>query len=74
MPSAEFASRPVIIEVALNGQTTKEVNPNIGLEDYMGGDKPTNEELVERAVDLCAEAGRPVASIEQTVEILGLPG
>ena len=28
MPSTEFASRPVIIEVALNGQTTKDVNPN----------------------------------------------
>jgi 3-keto-5-aminohexanoate cleavage enzyme len=47
---------------------------HIGLEDYMGNDKPTNEELVERAVDLCAEVGRPVASTEQTVEILGLPG
>lgn len=47
---------------------------HIGLEDYMGDDKPTNEELVERAVDLCSEVGRPVARIEQTVEILGLPG
>lgn len=47
---------------------------HIGIEDYMGSDKPTNEELVERAVELCAEVGRPVASVEQTAALLGLPG
>ena len=46
---------------------------HIGLEDYMGDDKPTNVEIVQRAVDLCGEVGRPVASIGQTVELLGLP-
>jgi 3-keto-5-aminohexanoate cleavage enzyme len=46
---------------------------HVGLEDYMGGDKPSNEELVERAVSLCREVGRPVANEAQTVEILGLP-
>jgi uncharacterized protein (DUF849 family) len=39
----------------------------------MGDDKPSNLELLQRAVDLCAEVGRPVATIAQTVEMLGLP-
>jgi uncharacterized protein (DUF849 family) len=30
-------------------------------------------ELVERAVELCAEAGRPVATIAETEAILDLP-
>ncbi len=47
---------------------------HIGLEDYAGSDKPTNEEFVDRAVALCEEVGRPVASIEETVALLGLPG
>lgn len=47
---------------------------HIGIEDYMGGDKPTNEELVDRAVALCHEVGRPVATIQQTTALLGLPG
>ncbi|MFT5443484.1 MAG: 3-keto-5-aminohexanoate cleavage enzyme [Myxococcota bacterium] len=46
---------------------------HIGLEDYMGDDKPTNEALVTRAMALCREAGRPVATTEQAVSILGLP-
>ena len=46
---------------------------HVGLEDYMGGDKPSNEELVDRAVALCREVGRPVATIKETEKILGLP-
>jgi uncharacterized protein (DUF849 family) len=40
----------------------------------MGSDKPTNLELLQRAVDLCGEVGRPVATTAQTIEMLGLPG
>ncbi|HIG71462.1 MAG TPA: 3-keto-5-aminohexanoate cleavage protein [Myxococcales bacterium] len=47
---------------------------HIGIEDYMGSDKPTNLELLQRAVDLCGEVGRPVATTAQTIEMLGLPG
>jgi len=46
---------------------------HLGLEDYMGGEKPSNEELVQRAAGLCREVGRPVATIEDTVQLLGLP-
>ena len=46
---------------------------HVGLEDYMGSDKPTNEEIVERAVSLCGEVGRPAATVAETVAILGLP-
>ena len=34
----------------------------VGLEDYVGPDTPTNLELLERAVKLCEEVGRPVAT------------
>jgi uncharacterized protein (DUF849 family) len=44
----------------------------IGLEDYCGLDQPTNLELVEAAVALCREVGRPVATMEETRAILGL--
>ena len=36
-------------------------------------DQPTNLELVEEAVRLCAEVGRPVATPTQAVDVLGLP-
>lgn len=45
---------------------------HLGLEFYGGDRTPTNPELVEEAVALCAEVGRPVASTEDAVEILGL--
>jgi len=47
---------------------------HLGLEDHAGKDQPTNREIVERAVALCEEVGRPVASIAETVDLLGLPG
>ena len=43
----------------------------IGLED--DGSGPANVEQVRRAVALCADVGRPVATHDQTVAILGLP-
>jgi uncharacterized protein (DUF849 family) len=46
---------------------------HVGLEDYAGSDKPTNVEIVARAVELCAEVGRPVATIADAEQILGLP-
>ena len=49
---------------------------HLGLEFY--GDprrrpQPTNVELVEEAVAVCAEVGRPVASCADAARILGLP-
>ena len=46
---------------------------HIGLEFYGGDRTPTNVELVEEAVALCEEAGRPVATCAEAAEILGLP-
>ena len=45
----------------------------IGLEDYRGGDKPTNANLVERVVALAKKIGRPIASISETNSLLDLP-
>ncbi len=42
-----------------------------GLEDF--GDGPGNVEQVQRAVALCEELGRPVATNAQAREILGMP-
>ena len=46
---------------------------HVGLEDYMGSDKPTNEEIVARSVELCEEVGVPVATTMDAERILGLP-
>ena len=47
---------------------------DFGLEDYAGPRQPTNLELVEEAVALCREVGRPVASGAEAAELIGLPG
>jgi 3-keto-5-aminohexanoate cleavage enzyme len=44
----------------------------VGLEDHAGDRQPTNLELVQEAVDLCNELGRPVATPAETWDILGL--
>jgi len=51
----------------------------VGLGDYHpwdwaddGNDKPTNSELVERAIELAGDAGRPVTNIAETRCRLGL--
>ena len=44
-----------------------------GLEDHLGADHPTNEELTRQAVALCQEVGRPVASCAEAARILRLP-
>ncbi len=46
---------------------------HVGLEDYAGSAKPTNEELVSRAAALCRELGRPVATCDEAARILALP-
>lgn len=46
---------------------------HVGLEDYVGSEKPTNQEIVARSVELCDEVGLPVATTQQAAEILGLP-
>jgi uncharacterized protein (DUF849 family) len=43
----------------------------VGIEDWDDG--PPNEEQVHMAAELCAEARRPVASIAQAAQALGLP-
>jgi 3-keto-5-aminohexanoate cleavage enzyme len=45
---------------------------HVGLEDWAGEGAPSNEELVTSAVALCDEVGRPVATHDDTIEILGL--
>lgn len=46
---------------------------HVGLEDYAGSDTPTNVELVEQAVALCNDVGRPVATADDATKILDLP-
>ena len=42
-------------------------------EDYAGLRAPSNLQLVEEAVALCAEVGRPVASPAEAAKLLDLP-
>ena len=46
---------------------------HVGLEDYGGARRPSNEELVTEAVKLSAEVGRPVATCAEAAALLGLP-
>jgi 3-keto-5-aminohexanoate cleavage enzyme len=45
----------------------------VGLEDYAGPDQPTNVELVERAVALAQQVGRPIADSAEAARVLDLP-
>ncbi len=47
---------------------------HVGLEEHFHPEhKPTNEEIIQQAVALIEEVGRPVASIAESARILGLP-
>jgi uncharacterized protein (DUF849 family) len=47
---------------------------HVGLEEhYDPANFPTNLELVEQAVALAGEVGRPIATTAQAVQLLGLP-
>lgn len=46
---------------------------HVGLEDFAGARTPTNGELVEEAVALCRDVGRPVASSDDAAALLRLP-
>jgi len=46
---------------------------HVGLEDYAGPEQPTNRELVERAVALCGEIGRSVATCDEASALMNLP-
>lgn len=46
---------------------------HVGLEFYAGAREPTNLELVYEVVELCRQAGRPVATPDRAAELLGLP-
>ena len=46
---------------------------HVGLEDYAGERQPTNVELVEEAVALCKDVGRPIATCDEATDILDLP-
>jgi uncharacterized protein (DUF849 family) len=45
----------------------------VGLEDYVGGGAPTNAEIVSRAVELCNEVGRPIATPTEAAALLDVP-
>jgi uncharacterized protein (DUF849 family) len=45
----------------------------VGLEDYAGPRRPTNEALVRDAAGLAREVGRPIATCAQAADILQLP-
>ncbi len=45
----------------------------VGLEDYGGTRAPTNVQLVNEAVAVCEEVGRPVATCDEAAALLGLP-
>lgn len=45
----------------------------LGLEDYAGPRTPSNLQLVEEAVALCEEVGRPVASCAEAAKAIRLP-
>jgi uncharacterized protein (DUF849 family) len=47
---------------------------HVGLEDWSGAGQPDNEELVVQAAALCGAVGRPVATHDETIEVLGLRG
>ena len=44
----------------------------IGLEDYCGDGQPSNLDLIDAAVKICREVGRPIATQEQARAIVGL--
>lgn len=47
---------------------------HVGLEEHFDPEhKPTNEQIVEQAVALVAEVGRPLASVAETAKLLRLP-
>lgn len=46
---------------------------HLGLEFFAGDRAPTNAELVAEAVALCERIGRPVATLDETANILNLP-
>jgi uncharacterized protein (DUF849 family) len=45
----------------------------VGLEDHVGDGHPTNAEVVRRAVELCHEVGRPVATPEEAADLFDIP-
>ncbi|MDH4143895.1 MAG: 3-keto-5-aminohexanoate cleavage protein [Acidimicrobiia bacterium] len=48
---------------------------HVGLEEHYDPDRqPTNVELIDEAVALCTELGRPVASCAEAAAMLGVPG
>jgi uncharacterized protein (DUF849 family) len=47
---------------------------HIGLEFHGGDRRPSNVELVREAAAVCADAGRPLATHQETVALLDLPG
>ena len=45
----------------------------IGLEDYAGPGSPSNSDLLEQAITLCKQVGRPLASSSEAAELLEVP-
>jgi len=65
LPGGDLLERPVARLALERGGHLR-----VGLEDHAGPDQPTNVEILERATQLCAEVGRPVATPAQTAELM----
>jgi uncharacterized protein (DUF849 family) len=63
LPGGDLLDRPVARLALERGGHLR-----VGLEDYAGPGEPTNVELVERAVALAKDVGRPVATPGQAAE------
>jgi 3-keto-5-aminohexanoate cleavage enzyme len=61
-----FDYEPLVVDALARGAHLR-----VGLEDWAAG--PTNGEQVARAVRLCEQAGRPIATQDETRSILGFP-
>jgi uncharacterized protein (DUF849 family) len=46
---------------------------HVGLEEHSGRRKPSNEQLVQEAVELAQRVGRPIATPDQAATLLNLP-
>lgn len=47
---------------------------HVGLEEHFHPEhKPTNEQIVQQAVALASEVGRPIASVKEAAQVLGIP-
>ncbi len=68
LAGGDIVANPVAAEALARGG-----HLHVGLEFFRGDRTPTNARLVAEAAELCARAGRPVATPDEAAEILSLP-